>query len=97
MTEQGFSFVEALLAVVILFFLSASLVPLTFHMKQQLEGQKRQTHAAEVAFNGALLQQRYGEWSGVQEIEGISYFWNFDLGSVCVKYDADLEEYELCV
>ncbi len=97
MNEQGFSFVEALLAVVILFFLSMSLVPLTYHMKQQLEEQKWQAHAAEVAFNGALLQQRYGEWSGVQEIEGVSYFWNFDSGSVCVTYDADLEEHELCV
>lgn len=97
MNEQGFSFVEALLAVVILFFLSTSLVPLTFHMKQKLEEQKRQTHAAEVAFNGALLQQRYGERRGVQEIGGISYFWSFDSGSVCVAYDADLEEHELCI
>lgn len=97
MNEQGFSFVEALLAVVILFFLSMTLVPLTYHMKQQLQEQKRQTHAAEVAFNGALLQQRYGEWSGMQEIEGVSYFWNFDSGSVCVTYDAGVEDSELCV
>lgn len=97
MNEQGFSFVEALLAVVILFFLSLTLVPLTYHMKQQLEEQKQQAYAAEVAFNGALLQQRYGEWNGVQEIEGILYFWKFDLGSVCVTYDTDLEERELCV
>ncbi|ATP41041.1 pilus assembly protein FimT [Solibacillus sp. R5-41] len=97
MNEQGFSFVEALLAVVILFFLSTSLVPLTYHMKQQLELQKRQAHAAEVAFNGALLQQRYGEWNGMQEIEGISYFWDFDTGTVCVTYSVDVEEHQLCV
>ncbi|MEG0471989.1 MAG: type II secretion system protein [Solibacillus sp.] len=97
MNEQGFTFIEALLAAVILFFLSASLVPLTYHMKQQLELEKRQAHAAEVAFNGALLQQRYGESNGVREIDGITYFWNFDTGTVCVTYDTDVEKSELCV
>lgn len=97
MNEHGFSFVEALLAVVILFFLSTSLVPLTFHMKQQMAVQKREVHAAEVAFNGALLYQRYGERSGVREIEGVSYFWQLDAGSVCVSYEVDVEELELCV
>lgn len=97
MNEQGFSFVEALLAVVILFFLSTTLVPLTFHMNQQLALQKQQAHAAEVAFNGALLQQRYGEWNGVLEIEGNAYYWAFDSGMVCVTYNVDVEEYEICL
>lgn len=97
MNERGFSFVETILGVVILFFLSATLIPMTVYMKQHMSEQKMQTHAAEVAFNGALKYSRFGEQTGNQEINGILYEWQVDGNQVCVVYTFDDNTGQLCV
>lgn len=88
---------ETLLGVVILFFLSGTLIPMTFYMKHEIASQKMQTHAAEVAFNGALTYSRYGEQTGIQEIDGIVYEWFFDGAGVCVSYNDGKRNGELCL
>ena len=97
MNERGFSLVETILGVVILFFLSTTLIPVTFYMKQQITEQKMQTHAAEVAFNGALKYSRFGEQNGYQEINGILYEWQLMDQQICVFYSNEGETGELCV
>ncbi|MCM3720851.1 type II secretion system protein [Solibacillus isronensis] len=97
MSQEGLTLVETLLAVVILFFLSSTIIPLTFNMKQQIAIQKVQAHAAEVAFIGAMKYKRFGQSAGVQHIDGVQFQWNYDGYQVCVHYDNNEKEEELCV
>ncbi|MGN7479424.1 pilus assembly FimT family protein [Solibacillus silvestris] len=97
MGQQGITLVETLLAVVILFFLSSTIIPLTYNMKQQIAVQKVQAHAAEAAFIGALKYARYGEYSGIQQIDDTLFSWVYDGSHICVMFEADGLEEELCV
>ena len=97
MTQQGLTLVETLLAVVILFFLTSTLIPLTYQMKQQIHLQKIQAHSAEVAFNGALKFTRYGEQSGTQQIDDMIFTWRYVGDGICVMFDLDGVENEYCV
>ncbi|MER2046926.1 MAG: type II secretion system protein [Solibacillus sp.] len=97
MNQEGLTLVETLLAVVILFFLSSTMIPLTFNMKQQIAIQKIQAHAAEVAYIGAMKYKRYGQSAGTQQIDGMQFQWNYDGHRVCVRYDNNEKEEELCV
>lgn len=95
--QKGWTLVETLLALVILFFLTATLIPLTVNMKQQVVEKQKQAHAAEVAFNGALKYKRYGEINGQQQIDDMFYTWAFADGAICVTYQLDGVNKELCV
>ena len=97
MSQEGLTLVETLLAVVILFFLSSTIIPLTFNMKQEIAKQKVQAHAAEVAFIGAMKYKRYGQSAGVQQIGDVQFQWIYDGHQVCVHYDNNEKEEELCV
>ena len=97
MSQEGLTLVETLLAVVILFFLSSTIIPLTFNMKQQIAIQKVQAHAAEAAFIGAMKYKRYGQSAGVQQIDGVQFQWSYDENQVCVHYDNNEKKEELCV
>ncbi|MEK5185575.1 type II secretion system protein [Solibacillus sp. FSL W7-1324] len=97
MSQEGLTLVETLLAVVILFFLSLTIIPLTFNMKQQIAIQKVQTHAAEAAFIGAMKYKRYGQTSGMQQIDDVQFQWHYDGRQVCVHYDLNNKNEELCV
>lgn len=66
-------------------------------MKQQIAIQKVQAHAAEVAFVGAMKYKRYGQSAGVHQINGVQFQWNYDGHQVCVNYDNNKKEEELCV
>lgn len=66
-------------------------------MKHEMASQKMQTHAAEVAFNGALTYSRYGDQTGIQEIDGIVYEWSFEGVGICVFYKNGENHEELCV
>ncbi len=70
---------------------------MTFFMKHEIATQKMQTHAAEVAFNGALTYSRYGEQTGMQEIDGVIYEWAIEDTSVCVAYNDGKNDGELCI
>ena len=95
--QNGLTLVDTLLALVILFFLTSTLIPLTVNMKQQVMVKQKQAHAAEVAFNGALKYKRYGEVNGQQEIDDTFYTWAFEEGSICVTYEIDGVKKELCI
>ena len=95
--QKGWALVETLLALVILFFLTATLIPLTVTMKQQVVEKQKQVHAAEVAFSGALKYKRYGEVNGHQQIDDVFYTWNIASGAICVTYEFDGVNKELCV
>lgn len=66
-------------------------------MKQQIAIQKVQAHAAEVAFIGAMKYTRYGQSSGIQQIDEVQFQWFYDGQHVCVQYDNHEIEEELCV
>ncbi|MER1956523.1 MAG: hypothetical protein ABS942_04030 [Solibacillus sp.] len=66
-------------------------------MKQQVIVKQKQAHAAEVAFNGALKYKRYGEVNGQQQIDDMFYTWYFAEGTICVTYEIDGVNKELCV
>ena len=83
---KGNSVLESLLAVTILFFLAGVLLPKFSDLKSDVDMQKIQTHAAEVAFNGARLVRDYGRNNGVFEIEDITYNWEYVNNQICVNY-----------
>lgn len=97
MTQGGLTLVETLLAVVILFFLTSTLIPHTYNMKQQIADQKLQTHAAEVAFMGALKYKRYGQSAGTQEIDQTVFHWIYNGQQLCVLFDNNGVEEEQCI
>lgn len=95
--EQGFSFVETMLALVILFFLTSTLIPITYLMKQKMYDQTLRTNAAEVAYNGALSYKRYGEVNGMYEIDDTQYHWIYANNGICVTYVQHERLVEKCV
>ncbi len=66
-------------------------------MKQQIADQKLKTHAAEVAFIGALKYKRYGQSDGIQEIDQTVFHWTYDGQYVCVLFDKNGMEEEKCI
>lgn len=97
LNEQGISLIETMLSVSILFLLTISLLPLTHSMGTHIENEKMASHAGEVAYNGARTVQLYGEMSGVQQIDGHTYMWEFVNHSICVTYHNLTEDETLCV
>ena len=93
---KGNSVLESLLAVTILFFLAGVLLPKFSDLKSDVEIQKVQTHAAEVAFNGARLVRDYGKTNGVFEIENITYNWEYVNNQICVTYFY-IKDWQKCI
>ena len=84
--SNGTSVLESLLAVTILFFLAGILLPKFSDLKSEIELQKIQTHASEVAFNGARMVRDYGETKGIFKIENTTFNWEFVNNEICVTY-----------
>ena len=97
MNEQGISFVETILAVAILFLITTTLIPMTHQMRTTIYTKKLELHASEVALNGALIVEQYGEQYGIQEIDNVLYHWIYAQNSICVQYENDNQTYEKCV
>ena len=87
---------ESLLAVTILFFIAGFLLPKFSDLKSDVEIQKMQTHAAEVAFNGARLVRDYGKTSGAFEIENVTYNWEYVNNQICVTYFY-IKDWQKCI
>lgn len=66
-------------------------------MKKQIIAERHEVHAAEVALIGALKYTRYGEVSGVQQIEQTMYEWALVENEMCVTYNFDGNDQQLCV
>lgn len=97
MNERGISFIETLLAMSILFLLILTLIPFTYEMQATIQKRKLSYYASEVAYNGALLVQRYGIRQGTQQLNEILYEWVYDGRAICTKYYLNEEEIEQCI
>ena len=95
--SKGFSLLESLLAVTILFFIGGILLPKFSELKSEIEMQKIQTHASEVAFNGARMVRDYGNTSGLFEIENITFHWKYINDRICVTYNYKKERHNECI
>ena len=95
--ERGISLVETILAVVILFLITASLIPFTYQLRTTLQNKKLEMHASEVALNGALQMQYYGTSSGQEIIEQTIYQWVYQSGTICVQFQNSTKELEKCI
>lgn len=95
--SKGNSILESLLAVTILFIIAGFLLPKFSDLKLDVETQKVQTHASEVAFNGARLVRDYGRTSGEFKIENISYKWEYVNNQICVSYYYKKEWHNECI
>ena len=95
--SKGTSVLESLLAVTILFFIAGILLPKFSDLKDEIEIQKTQTHASEVAFNGARMVRDYGITSGFFEIENLTFQWEYMNGEICVTYYFKEEWHKECI
>lgn len=97
MNERGISFVETLVAMSILCLLTLTLIPLTYQMQAKVQKHVASYYASEVAYNGALLVQRYSVMEGTQQVNNILYEWHYDGQAICTKYHFDEEVLKRCV
>ena len=95
--SKGTSMLESLLAVTVIFFIAGILLPKFSDLKAEVEYQKIQTHASEVAFNGARIVRDYGKMSGVFEIEDITFHWEYINDEICVNYYYKKEWHNECI
>ena len=95
--SYGNSILESLIAVTILFFIAGFLLPKFSDLKSEVEIQKIQTHASEVAFNGARLVRDYEKTNGVFKIENIDFSWEYVDNQICVSYFYKKEWHNECI
>lgn len=97
LNEAGHSFMEALLASVIFFILSAIFVPMLINMEKELERQKIEANIAEAAYKGARLVLLTGQKNGKFTMDRMEYLWEYELNRICVTYYFEKERYEKCI
>ncbi|WP_019414938.1 hypothetical protein [Paenisporosarcina sp. TG20] len=93
--EQGFSFVESILTVSIIFLLFGSLIPFTNHMKLQLEEKRIALHIA-ITKNQASTSIKNGHLFGEVILNDVKYSWEWNFPTLCVKYIFFEESNESC-
>ena len=93
--EEGFSIVEMILTLSILFLLFGTLLPLVTQMKFNLVEKKVELHVA-IAKNQAATKIKNGERSGEIILENISYSWQWEEPTLCVRYIFFEESNESC-
>lgn len=97
MNEHGISQIETILALVIFFLISLTLLPVSYSLQSSLQRQVLSYHASEVAYNGANIVKNYGQAQGVQIIDQTTYTWSYDAHRICVTYQFEQESYEQCI
>lgn len=95
--DKGFSFIEALFAITLIFFIAAYLLPQFPKLEQAALMQRLEMYASEVALNGARQVRDYGITNGEFEIDQIVYHWQYNTGEICVSYTFEKELFERCV
>ncbi|MFC7364849.1 MULTISPECIES: type II secretion system protein [Bhargavaea] len=86
--ERGFSFPESLLALLIVYVIFTSLLPLTNRMTIILEEQKLAAQAASVASDALDEHFLTGEVEGSRGIGNVIFDWRMQGGGICVSYKA---------
>lgn len=84
--EKGYSWPESILSLVIIIVIFGTLLPFYSTMSVRLENKKKEMHAAEAAYHGAILYHSYGLMSGTVSIEKTLFNWQVNKDSICVKY-----------
>lgn len=83
--EKGVSFIESLLVCSVLMTL-LSFIPFIFHLQHSLCNQTLELHAAQVAYEGALIAKTTGLTEGRKWIDEVEYIWSFQNHTVCVRF-----------
>ena len=94
-SNQGFSFVETILTVSILFIVFGTLLPLTNQMMLQLAEKRLALHVA-ITKNQAATALQNGTMSGVVNLDAVDYSWSWSYPSICVNYVFFGENHESC-
>lgn len=97
MNESGYSFVETIMATVILMLLCSSLLPITYTMKTSLMNKKMEMIAAETAYEGLKLFQAVQQTEGTRIIEQVEYQWMFNGDEICVRFHNILKPRQKCI
>ncbi|WP_017380090.1 hypothetical protein [Paenisporosarcina sp. TG-14] len=93
--NQGFSFVETILTVSILFLIFGTLMPFTNLMKLQLAEKREALHVA-ITKNQAATAIKNGDISGVVILDDVGYVWEWSSPILCVNYVIFEVSYESC-
>lgn len=93
--HQGFSFVETILTVSILFLLFGTLLPMTNQMMFNLAEKKVALHVA-IAKNQAATLIKNGQMSGEIFLDNVSFSWQWTDPTMCVRYVFFEESKESC-
>ena len=86
MTESGYSWPEAMLALLIMMLVFSTLLPLSVQMLAGLDEKKYEMWAKETMYQGALLYTSYGIMSGIRVEQGMEYRWTANKDQLCVQY-----------
>jgi Tfp pilus assembly protein PilV len=86
--EQGFSFPESLLSLLIVYVIFTSLLPLMDRMAMNLEEEKLAAQAAFVASDAVDGHHLTGAIEGSRLIENVLFDWRMQGGGICVSYKA---------
>ena len=95
--SKGSSFLEALLAITIFFLIASLILPQFTKLQEELQHQKVQMHATEVAFNAARLVRDFNEVQGFLTIEQTRYDWKYEQNQICVSYTYEGEFSSQCI
>jgi len=83
--NQGFSFVETILTVGILFLIFGTLMPFANHMMLQLAEKRVALHVA-ITKNQAATAIKNGNITGLVILDNVDYFWEWSHPMLCVNY-----------
>lgn len=97
LNEEGISFVETLLTVVILFTIASTIIPISSHFKTNLYDKKLELHASEVAYEAVKMVLHDQRLSGIKEIDQVKYYWSFDGQQICVEFNNSKEVKTKCI
>lgn len=84
-SERGFSFLETILTVGILFLLFGTLLPISYQMMSKLNERKQDMHVAFVTHQAAIGRTK-GMFSGTRVLENVEYNWQWQTRTLCISY-----------
>lgn len=96
MNDNGYSWPEALLVLLLTTIIFGTLLPFATNMTLGLGEKKKSMLAARTAFQGAIIHSAYGTMSGVEEVEKVAFEWSIHGASVCVSYLGKGEDIITC-
>ena len=87
MNENGQSWPEAMLSLVIIMVIFGSLLPLAATLTSSVTGKKQEMIAAQTSYQAAILYKSSGQATGSRTHEDLQYDWIVSDGQICVDYE----------